>query len=78
MTACGLPRYVIYFTCLYLFTLGKPSCPVFMDMKRWRILQSLHRRQLKVDREALGLANRIQELLSNISEGSKDQESGLS
>ncbi|GLT64838.1 hypothetical protein SLA2020_373050 [Shorea laevis] len=40
--------------------------------------KSLHRHQLKVDREALGLANRIQELLSNISEGTKDQESGLS
>ena len=40
-------------------------------------LQSLHRRPLKLDQETSGLANRVRELLLNISEVSKDQVSSL-
>ncbi|GLT28127.1 hypothetical protein SLA2020_030820 [Shorea laevis] len=40
--------------------------------------ESLRRHQLKLDREASGLAHRIQELLSNVSEEGKHQESSLS
>ncbi|MBA0832173.1 hypothetical protein Goarm_016579, partial [Gossypium armourianum] len=35
--------------------------------------ESLHRRTLKVDQETSGLANRVRELLLNISEENKDQ-----
>lgn len=41
-------------------------------------VQSLRRHQLKLDLEASGLAHRIQELLSNVSEEGKHQESSLS
>lgn len=40
--------------------------------------ESLHRRTLKVDQETSGLANRVRELLLNISEENKDQVSTLS
>ncbi|MBA0715402.1 hypothetical protein Golax_014300, partial [Gossypium laxum] len=35
--------------------------------------ESLHRRTLKVDQETSGLANRVRELLLNMSEENKDQ-----
>ncbi|MBA0860159.1 hypothetical protein Goshw_014612 [Gossypium schwendimanii] len=40
--------------------------------------ESLHRRTLKVDQETSGLANRVRELLLNMSEENKDQVSTLS
>ncbi|XP_022727937.1 adenylylsulfatase HINT3-like [Durio zibethinus] len=49
--------------------------------KTWDCLwtsESLHRRPLKLDQETSGLANRVRELLINISEVSKDQVSSLS
>ncbi|XVE72689.1 hypothetical protein DITRI_Ditri11bG0059000 [Diplodiscus trichospermus] len=42
------------------------------------IFHSLHRHPVKLDQETSGLANRVRELLLNISEESKDQVSSMS